>query len=57
MENESKVIKKSPNDHRIYKHIILKNQLEVLLISDPLCQISGASLDVNVGSMNDPEDR
>lgn len=53
---ESGVIK-SPNDQLEYRHIRLKNQLDVLLISDPTTEKSAASLDVYVGSYQNPKDR
>jgi len=49
------VIKKSPNDPRVYQLIRLHNDLDVLLISDPDLQNSAASLSVPVGSMHNPE--
>lgn len=42
-------IKKSPNDKRDYRGLILPNKMKVLLISDPTTDKSAASLDVNVG--------
>ena len=47
----------SPNDQRQYRHIRLDNQLDVLLISDPATDKSAASLDVYVGSYQNPKDR
>lgn len=52
----SEVIK-SPNDQREYRHIRLKNQLDVLLISDADTEKSAASLDVHIGSYQNPKDR
>ncbi|MDC3332717.1 insulinase family protein [bacterium] len=49
-------ITKSPNDKRDYQYLELSNQLKVLLISDPTTDKSAASLDVYVGSGDDPED-
>ncbi len=43
------------NDKREYRIITLKNELEVLLISDPNTTTSAASLCVNTGSFNDPK--
>ena len=48
---------KSLNDSRLYKRILLKNNLEALLISDLEADTSTASLDVHVGSALDPRDR
>ena len=47
----------SPNDQRQYRHIRLDNELDVLLISDPTTDKSAASLDVHVGSYQNPKDR
>ena len=47
----------SPNDQRQYRHIRLANQLDVLLISDPSTDKSATSLDVYVGSYQNPKDR
>lgn len=44
---------KSPNDRRLFKHLRLTNDLEALIISDPLTQKSAASLSVAIGSNND----
>ncbi|KAI9295027.1 hypothetical protein K502DRAFT_235546 [Neoconidiobolus thromboides FSU 785] len=45
---------KSSVDDREYRYIILNNDLTVLLISDPNGDKAAASLDVHVGSQNDP---
>ncbi|XP_011313568.1 insulin-degrading enzyme-like, partial [Fopius arisanus] len=47
-------IKKSPNDNRVYRGLILNNDMKVLLISDSTTDRSAASLHVNVGFMSDP---
>lgn len=47
-------IAKSPEDKREYRGLLLKNGLKILLISDPTTDQSAASMDVNVGSMQDP---
>lgn len=52
---ESAVIRKSPNDDRTYAAILLPNQLQVVLVSDPTLENSAASLAVGVGSAQDPE--
>lgn len=44
-------IKKSPNDKRIYRGLILNNDMKVLLISDPTTDKSAASLDVEIGKL------
>jgi len=48
---------KSPNDQREYAYRVLPNQLRVLLISDPDTDKAAASMDVFVGSGDDPFDR
>jgi protease III len=45
---------KSPNDDRQYAAILLSNQLQVVLVSDPSLENSAASLAVGVGSAQDP---
>ena len=44
-----KNIKKSPNDKKFYKGLLLNNRMKVLLISDPEADKSSAALDVNIG--------
>jgi insulysin len=44
---------KSPNDKNIYKYIILKNNLKLLLIQDELCDIDCVALTVNTGYADD----
>ena len=51
------VIEKGPIDSREYHYFTLANQLRVLLISDPHTDKAAASLDVHVGSSDDPHDR
>lgn len=50
-------VHKSPNDQREYQYIELPNQLRVLLISDPEADKAAASMDVGVGSYDDPQQR
>lgn len=50
-------IHQSRSDHRKYRHLTLANGLQVLLISDPEADKSAASLSVNFGSFQNPEDR
>lgn len=47
-------IDKRPNDERNYRGVVLKNELRVMLISDPETKVSAVCLDVNVGSRSDP---
>ncbi len=48
---------KSPNDQSDYRYLTLNNGLQVLLVSDPKADMAAASLDVAVGSADDPDDR
>ncbi|MEH6625798.1 MAG: insulinase family protein [Motiliproteus sp.] len=48
---------KSPNDPRDYLAFELNNGLKVLVISDPETDKAAVSLDVSVGSGDDPEQR
>ncbi|XP_019084921.1 PREDICTED: insulin-degrading enzyme-like 2 isoform X1 [Camelina sativa] len=48
-------ILKARTDTREYRRIVLKNSLEVLLISDPDTDKCAASMNVSVGSFSDPE--
>jgi secreted Zn-dependent insulinase-like peptidase len=47
----------SPNDDRQYEYLHLDNGLRVLLISDSETDKAAASLDVHIGSADDPRDR
>ncbi|XP_078036268.1 insulin degrading metalloproteinase isoform X2 [Augochlora pura] len=49
-------ITKSQNDMREYRGLLLKNKMKILLISNPTTDESAASLDVNIGYLNDPDD-
>lgn len=51
-----KSIVKSANDTRHYRYIKLPNELQVLLVSDAEAEKSAASLDVYVGSRQDPSE-
>ncbi|XP_010554834.1 PREDICTED: insulin-degrading enzyme-like 1, peroxisomal isoform X2 [Tarenaya hassleriana] len=48
-------ILKPRTDKREYRRIVLKNSIQVLLISDPETDKCAASMDVSVGSFSDPE--
>ncbi|WP_148253221.1 insulinase family protein [Aidingimonas lacisalsi] len=48
--------KVSPHDSRDYRTLELDNGLEVLLVSDPEADKAAASMNVGVGSANDPDD-
>ena len=48
---------KSPNDTRTYEAMTLDNGLRVLLVSDPDTDKAAASMNVNVGSFQDPDGR
>lgn len=47
----------SVQDSKQYRYLELGNQLKVLLVSDKQADHGAASLDVNVGSLQDPEKR
>ena len=48
---------KSPNDDNLYRYVQLDNQLRVLLISAPGSDKAAASMNVAVGSGDDPANR
>ncbi|MEE8058723.1 MAG: insulinase family protein [Pseudomonadales bacterium] len=54
-EKFSSVIVKSENDYRDYQSVELSNKLRILLISDSTTDKAAASLDVHVGSAQDPD--
>jgi insulysin len=47
-------VKKSQEDARLYRGMILDNGLKVLLVSDPTTDKAAAALDVHIGHMSDP---
>ncbi|KAK9290743.1 hypothetical protein L1049_008919 [Liquidambar formosana] len=55
MGEEEVEIVKPRTDKREYRRIVLRNSLEVLLISDPDTDKAAAAMNVGVGSVNDPE--
>jgi len=48
---------KSPNDSNLYRYLELDNGLRVILASDPSAEKAAASMNVAVGSGNDPAGR
>ncbi|QIZ77220.1 insulinase family protein [Ferrimonas lipolytica] len=50
-------LKISPNDPREYRHLVLSNQLTVLLVRDPSASKSAGAMTVKVGQFDDPCDR
>lgn len=50
------ITRKSSLDQREYAVVTLPNGLQALLVSDPETTEAGASMDVNVGYFNDPDD-
>lgn len=54
-EPQSEIVK-SPIDNREYASIVLDNQLEVMLVSDPSIEKSAAALSVAVGSLQEPKE-
>ncbi|XP_041998560.1 insulin-degrading enzyme-like 1, peroxisomal [Salvia splendens] len=55
MKPEDEIIIKPRNDKRDYRRILLKNNLQVLLISDAETDKCAASMDVRIGAFSDPE--
>ena len=49
-------IVKSPIDSRDYASIVLDNQLEIILVSDPSIEKSAVALSVAVGSLQEPKE-
>ncbi|CAJ1911853.1 unnamed protein product [Sphenostylis stenocarpa] len=47
-------IVKAHIDKREYRRVVLRNSLQVLLISDPVADKCAASMNVGVGSFSDP---
>jgi len=50
-------IRKSPNDQRNYRYLVLPNKLRVVLVSDPTTEKAAAALTVFRGSQHEPEGR
>lgn len=50
-------IQKSPNDDNQYRYLELENGLRAILVSDPEADKAAASLNVAVGSGDDPKER
>ncbi len=50
-------IRKSPNDSREYRYLVLPNQLRVVLVSDPTTEKAAGALAVYRGSFHEPENR
>lgn len=50
-------VRKSPNDDREYRYLVLPNQMRVLLVSDPSTDKAAAALSVYRGSFHEPEAR
>ncbi|XP_024886962.1 insulin-degrading enzyme-like isoform X2 [Temnothorax curvispinosus] len=49
-------IKHADNDHKLYRGLILRNKMKILLISDSKADMSIAAMDVNIGFKHDPDD-
>lgn len=49
-------ITKSNEDRRQYRGLELSNKLKVLLVSDPTTEKAAAALQVNVGSLSEPDE-
>src|SRR5690625_5667532 len=50
----SVVVETSDNDPREYRHVVLDNGLEVMLVNDANTEVSAVSLSVGVGSYHNP---
>lgn len=50
-------VRKSPNDDRDYRYLILPNKMRVLLVSDPSTDKAAAALSIYRGSFHEPESR
>ncbi|MBN1628072.1 MAG: insulinase family protein [Deltaproteobacteria bacterium] len=53
----AQTLQKSPEDESISRHLVLENGMKVLLVSDPEFNVSAAALEVEAGSLMDPEER
>ncbi|CAM9473320.1 unnamed protein product, partial [Discosporangium mesarthrocarpum] len=49
-------IVKSARDERSYRHMVLSNGLEVVVVSDPTTETAAASMHINAGHMQDPDE-
>jgi len=43
-------VEKSPNDNRLYRGVVLKNGMKLMLVSDPNANFASACLTVGVGT-------
>ncbi len=50
-------VRKSPNDQRQYRYLVLANKLKVLLVADAKADQAAAALSVYRGSFHEPEER
>lgn len=54
-ERQARVeVVKPERDDRNYRHLVLPNGLEVMLVSDPQTETAAASMFIRVGHMQDP---
>ncbi|NLA75698.1 MAG: hypothetical protein GX846_09570, partial [Deltaproteobacteria bacterium] len=53
----AQTLRKHPDDQSVSRYLVLDNGLKVLLVSDPAFNKSAASLEVQAGSLMDPEER
>ncbi|XP_077261763.1 insulin-degrading enzyme-like [Temnothorax americanus] len=49
-------IEHADNDHKLYRGLVLENEMKILLISDSKTDMSIAAMDVNIGYDRDPDD-
>ena len=50
-------VRKSPNDDRDYRYVVLPNKMRVLLVSDPSTDKAAAALSIYRGSFHEPDSR
>ncbi|WP_165474602.1 insulinase family protein [Marinomonas sp. MED121] len=55
LDNPMTPIKQSQSDQNQYRHIILKNGLQVILVQDPKAEKASAALAVGVGANDNPK--
>ncbi|GAM20868.1 hypothetical protein SAMD00019534_040430, partial [Acytostelium subglobosum LB1] len=48
-------IEKSPSDDRLYRHLVLENEMSIMLVQDEKTSHAAATMNVSVGSSSDPD--
>ncbi|XP_033106697.1 insulin-degrading enzyme-like [Anneissia japonica] len=54
IERKYNDIVKSAEDKRLYRGLLLKNGMKILMISDPTTEKAAAAMDIHIGSLSDP---